>query len=259
MDQVTVDQDGQVAIVRFGNPPEGFIANKGAAQLLAAFDALLADDAVRAIILSGGQDGVFIRHAEVGQIERAGQAMASGRIDSCAFVNSPFVRLGALLDAAEKPVIAAIDGLCMGGGFEIALACTVRIAGDGAIAIGLPEIRIDIFPGGGGTQRLARLIGAHQARLFMLQGRVVDAHGALALGLVDEVVPNALSRATELARELAARHPDAVSAIMRLTCPGPADRFDEEAATFAGLVERQEVQDRLRRFIETGERLDALD
>lgn len=259
--QVSVERRGGVAVVRFANPPVGCIANKGAAQLLASVAPLLADPEVRAIVLTGGQAGIFIRHANVSQIIRAGDALSDGLIDPETFNVSPFSELGRCLDQATKPVIAAIDGLCMGGGLEIALACTVRIASPAATSIGLPEIRIGIFPGGGGTQRLPRLIGRHRARLFMLQGAVIDGAEAHRLGIVDELVPSAIDRAIALAEEFATRPAGAVAAIMRMTQEPDGSRgLADEGIAFAELIRDEPgVRDRMRRFVELGERLDKVD
>ena len=145
--QTSVEMRGPVAILRFSNPPDGTIALKGAKQLLDQLTALLANDTVRAGVLSGGQPGVFIRHADVAQISRAAEALAEHRIEPQCFVDGVFPRLGHAIEQADKPVIAAIDGICTGGGFEIALCCTARVVSRAATHIGLPEIRLGIFPG----------------------------------------------------------------------------------------------------------------
>lgn len=234
---VTVEQTGPVAVVTFANPPKGTITAGGASRLLETMDALMSDAGIRAIVLTGGQEDIFIRHADVSQIARSLAAVAAGHIEPEAFTSSSFAALTALLDGATKPVIAAIDGTCMGGGFEIALACTLRVAGAGVAHIGLPEIRIGIFPGAGGIRRLARLIGIHQARRFVLRGEIVDAHRARDLGLVDEIAPSALVRAKEIAAELADRSPAAVTAVMDLSrrCDDSAE-FDRASMAFASLA-----------------------
>ena len=257
---VSVERRGAVAIIRYANPPHGYIAVKGAAQITAHLTELLADDAVRGIVLTGGQPGVFIRHADVSQIGRAADALTSGQIEPSAFIGGVFPNLGYQLDAANKPVIAALDGVCMGGGFEIALCCTMRVASSKATSIGLPEIRINIFPASGGTQRLQRILGPHRARVFMLKGMVVDAAKALDLGLIDELVPSALDRAIELAEGFAKRPAGALAAIIDLTRDSAEPRFDDELITFAELLrDEPAIKSRVRQFVDNGERLDEID
>lgn len=252
--EVRTRRQGVVAIIAYHNPPNGLIPNKGATLLADAVRAALDDPAVRAIVLTGGQSGMFIRHADVAQIVRAAEALQSGAIEPESFIDAPFPRLGALIEGADKPVIAAIDGLCMGGGFEIALCCMTRVAGSGVTAIGLPEIRIGLFPGSGGTQRLPRLIGARRARRFMLDGAVVDAAAALELGLVDEVAPNALDRAIAIAEGYVARSPQAVAAILRLTRDiPPAEAMQAELRAFGELLRDDGgATDLMRRFLDQG-------
>lgn len=255
--QVAVEGRGAVAVVRFVNPPAGFIANKGAAQLRDALSGLLADPAVRVVILTGAQAGVFIRHADVSQIARAGDAVAEGRIGPGSFVTTPFCELATLLRDSLKPIIAAIDGDCMGGGFELALNCTMRIAGAPVAAIGLPEVKVDIFPGLGGIERMARLVGMHRARLFALRGEVVSAAEALVLGLVDEVAPDALARALQVAEELAGRNPATVATIMRLARDNAA--LEETGIAMAELLGAEAgIRTLLHAFVESGERLQDL-
>ena len=256
----SVERSGAVAVVRFDNPPSGLIASKGAAQLADALEAQFGDSSVRALVITGAAPGVFIRHADVAQIVRAGEALAAERSGIEDFLASPFVRLTRLCEIAPIPVIAAIDGVCMGGGFEIALSCTFRIAARAVERIGLPEIRVGIFPGSGGTQRLGRLIGTHRARAFILRGAVVGAEQALSMGLIDEVAPSALARAMELADELAGRSPAAVRAIMELT---RIDDYEaglrEEVVRFAALLkDHPETLARLRAFIADGDDLGGI-
>lgn len=255
--EIRIERLGGVAIVAYHNPPHGLIPNKGAMLLAQAMAPLLDDPAVRAIVLTGGDADVFIRHADVSQIVRAAEALACGTITPNSFIDAPFPRLGALIERAEKPVIAAINGLCMGGGLEIALCCMMRVAGSQVTAIGLPEIRIGIFPGSGGTQRLPRLIGRDRARRFMLEGAVVDAAKALELGIVDEVAPIALDRAVEIAQGFAARPPEAVAAIMRLTRDAtPAEGLEQELTAFAELLRDEgAATDIMRRFVAEGREL----
>ena len=258
---VNVEYRGAVAILRFCNPPLGMIDNKGAAQLGAALADVLADNHVRAVVVTGGSPDIFIRHADVGQIARAATALHEGHIPPESFLDAPFPRLGGLLDRAAKPVIAAINGICMGGGLEIALACTMRVAGDKVDKIGLPEVRIDIFPGSGGTQRLPRLIGWQRARLFALRGEVIDAADALLMGIVDEVAEDPLDRAVEIATAFTKRDAATIAAILNVTQSRDlASGLDEELLAFAGLLrDNPAVRERLAHFVSAGERLDMID
>lgn len=258
--RVNTERHGEIAIIRYFNPPLGYISNRGASLVAAAVREGLEDDSVRAIILTGGAEDVFIRHADVGQIARAARALEDGQIDPASWLNAPFPQLMALLDDAEKPVIAAINGICMGGGFEIALACTMRIIGRNVNRIGLPEIRIDIFPGSGGTQRLKRLLGWQRARVFALRGEVVAAADAVELGLVDEIADSPLDRAIEIASEVAARNRHAVAAILRVTRERDAQPgLEDELLTFAAMLQKDPtIRRRLEEFVEKDQRLDAL-
>lgn len=252
---------GPVGVVRYFNPPEGLIAVKGALQLCEVIAAALADEGLAALVLAGAQEGVFIRHADVGQILRAGEAVADGKTDAASFASSPFAQVGALLDRARKPVIAAIEGVCMGGGFEIALACTLRVASHGAGPIGLPEIRIGLFPGSGGITRLSRVVGPHRARRFILLGKTLSAQEAFVEGLLDELADDALTRALEIAQGLVTRDADAIAAILELTGEtGDSDDITKEIQRFGKLVgESSSVRDRMRAFLSEGVNLDIIE
>lgn len=259
--RVRLKKKGRVALILFANPPTGTISNGGALELLAAVREALADPETGAIVIAGGLPRTFIRHADVRQIAASLAGVSSGALKADAFAESGFFELGTCLDMASKPVIAAIDGACMGGGFETALACTMRIASSAVAAIGLPEVKLGIFPGGGGTQRLSRLIGRHRARLFILKGEVVDAEAALAMGLIDEVSPVALDRALEVAALFAGRSPAAVAAILDLTATDEdLPDLRAEALAFGRLgVDDDGLPDRLHRFVASEMRLETLE
>ncbi|MBR2171085.1 enoyl-CoA hydratase/isomerase family protein [Sphingopyxis sp.] len=259
---VTVDHEGAVAVIRYTNAPSGLISNKGAALLADRIGHELEREATRCVVLTGGDEGVFIRHADVSQIRRAGDAVASGAIRPEDFAASPFARIGHMLDASEKPVIAAIKGVCMGGGLEIALACTLRIAASSPnYSIGLPEIRLGIFPGAGGIARLARLIGAHRARRFALEGAIVNARAAAELGLIDELAADPVGRAIDLATIFAGRHPAAVAAIMELAAAEDDDSAIERSMIrFGELVGgSREIRHRLSAFAKGSRPLEDMD
>ncbi len=175
MSFVTTARHGGALVISYNNPGAGTLTAAGTSQLLAALRAGVADETVRCIIYTGGRPDIFIRHYDVGEL-----VVMSDVVKGDAPPPPPpaeddggYYALVDITASAPKPVIAAINGLCMGGGFELALACDLRIAGTSVEAIGLPETRVGIFPGGGGTQRLPRIIGEAKALEMILRGLVV--------------------------------------------------------------------------------------
>lgn len=250
---------GAVSLISFHPANDGTISNKGAAALVHMLERELTDERVRAIVITGAREGIFIRHANLSQIARAAEAVANGGADEYDFAASPFPRLGAMLDSATKPVIAAINGDCMGGGLEIALACTIRVAAEGTRAIGLPEIRIGIPPGSGGPQRLARLIGRHRARLFTLEGMVLDAHRAHKLGLIDYLAQDPVADALARAEALSARPSTTVSEIMRQMQPPDAAEIEDNIRGFARSIGQPATAAALAEIAARAPKLELLD
>jgi enoyl-CoA hydratase len=209
-----------VALLRFGNAPQGCFDEASEAAFEAALDALDAEPAIRVVVLAGGVPGVFVRHYDVGVLEARARALAARglRFDIARPVpEAPIHRCLRRIGASGRIFIAAIDGVAMGGGCEIALACDLRVAADGDYPIGLPEVNIGLLPGAGGTQRLARLVGEAKALELMLLGRTVSPREAARLGLVNECVAGpALPRALELAGRLAGQPPRALAHVKRL-------------------------------------------
>lgn len=221
---VTVERKGATALLTYANPPLGTMTARGSSEMLAAMEAAAADPQVRVVVITGGLPGIFVRHYDVGELADLSEAVSGAAPAPApaapASPPRPGGDFGALVDlfaSAPKPVIAAINGLCMGGGFEMTLACDLRIAGKDVTAIGLPETRVGIFPGGGGTQRLPRVIGEAKALEMILLGKVVDGPTAGAIGMVHEVVDDPLSRALEIAAELATRPAEGLAYAKRLT------------------------------------------
>ncbi|HUZ11461.1 MAG TPA: enoyl-CoA hydratase/isomerase family protein [Caulobacteraceae bacterium] len=224
---MTQARRGGCAVLTYANPPLGTMTAAGAQEMLAALERAAADPAVRSIVITGGLPDIFIRHYDVGELSAASDSLAGAAPPRPPRPPEPGAgggraggAFGALVDliaAAPKPVIAAINGLCMGGGFELALACDLRIAATAAASIGLPETRVGIFPGGGGTQRLPRVIGEARAVEMILRGLVVDGAQAHAIGLVHEAVEDPLARALEIAAEFDARGAEGLAFAKRLT------------------------------------------
>ncbi len=170
-----------------------------------------ADPAVRCLIITGS-DTVFAAGADISQMAEVGPVEVMAR--------NLHKYWQAIMDC-PKPVIAAIEGFTLGGGLELALCADIIVAGDGA-RLGLPEVKIGILPGGGGTQKLARLIGSKRAMLLLMTGRLFSAAEALSMGVVSEVAPagQALARAVEIATVIAAQPPIAVMQIKEIVNAG---------------------------------------
>jgi len=177
-------------------------------ELEAVFHTVSADPAVRVIVITGSGERAFAAGADI-------RALAETDAVSGKQVSERGQQVFLQIERCGKPVIAAINGVALGGGCELALACTLRLAADTA-RLGLPEVKLGLIPGYGGTQRLTRLIGRGAALRLMLSASIVDAAEALRLGLVEEVVPAAdlLPRAHALAETIAALAPLAVAGVL---------------------------------------------
>ena len=254
---VSTERRGGVAIVTYANPPVGTMTAAGAGEMLEAITALAEDDAVRAVVITGGMPGIFIRHYDVGELSTASDRLAE---PAPAAPPSPppgqpqrpggYLGLVDLIASMGKPVIAAINGLCMGGGFELTLACDIRVAGRDVTSIGLPETRVGIFPGGGGTQRLPRVIGEAKALEMILRGIVVDGPRAFELGMVHEIADDPLARALEIAAEFEGRGAEGVAFAKRLTRAALdrplAEGLADERASFGAVMRTASAREGLR-------------
>ncbi|MDX6710785.1 MAG: enoyl-CoA hydratase [Blastocatellia bacterium] len=186
-----VEHQDRVAFITINRPEKRNALNiKTREEGAAALDQLAADDSVRVVVFTGAGDKAFIAGADIAEF--AGRSAVAQR--AVMLERSLFTAI----DNFPKPVIAMINGYCLGGGNELALACDIRIASETA-SFGQPEINLGIIPGGGGTQRLTRLIGEGKAMELILTGEIIDARTAFALGLVNMVVPPADLKAKTMA------------------------------------------------------------
>ena len=169
------------------------------------------DSKVRCVIVTGS-DVAFAAGADIGEMAEAGPVEVMSR--------NVQKYWRAIMDC-PKPVIAAVEGFALGGGLELALCADIIIAGEGA-KLGLPEVKVGILPGGGGTQKLARLVGRQRAMLLIMTGRMFGAAEALNMGVISEVAPigQALPRAIEIAREIAAMPPISILQIKEIVNAG---------------------------------------
>ena len=199
-ENLTIERDGAVAVLTVTRPAVlNALNDRTIGELEGAVSRLAADDEVRAVILTGAGSKAFIAGADIGELAVldpvAAEALAARGHALCHAIE----RMG-------KPVVAAINGYALGGGCELAMACTLRIAAETA-KLGQPEIALGLLPGYGGTQRLPRLVGSGRALELMLTGASIDAQEAWRIGLVNRVVPRdeLMPRTVELARKIAAR------------------------------------------------------
>lgn len=234
----------QVAVLRLGNPPMGYMDDASDRELEQALDAIEADASLRVVVVTGAQPDVFVRHYDVGVLERRARAMSARGLafdTSRPIPEAPVHRSYRRIESSDRIFIAAINGAAMGGGFELALACDLRVAQQGAYRIGLPETNIALLPGAGGTQRLTRLVGPGRALEWILLGRTFEPKEAAANGLVNECCEGpVLERCMTLAGDLARRHPRAMSHVKRLVrsaaAVGSESLLADERTLFCDLV-----------------------
>jgi enoyl-CoA hydratase len=200
-DVVLREDSGRVAVLTVNRPDKLNALSQGVRdEMLAHLEAIADDDAIGVVVVTGTGDKSFIAGADIGEF--AGRSP----FDQRAAMASP--RIFDAMATFPKPVIAMINGFCLGGGCELAMSCDLRIAADTA-RFGQPEIKLGLIPGGGGTQRLPRLLGMGHAMRLILSGDLIPAAEAKEIGLVEQVVPAAELRekTLELAGRIAAMSP----------------------------------------------------
>ena len=251
MDNVTLAPAGadHVARVTVSRPKVLNALNAATiTELFDVFGRLRADATARAIILTGAGERAFVAGADIAELARLQPAEARE-------VARRGQALCDLIAGAGKPVIAAINGFALGGGCELAMACTLRVAADTA-RIGQPEINLGLMPGYGGTQRLPRLVGPGAALEMLLAGDPVTAAEAHRLGLVNRVVPaeRLMAEAGALAAALAAKPAVAVRYILDAVRSGMqmslADGCDYEASVFGLVAATDDMREGTRAFLE---------
>ncbi|MBV9924073.1 MAG: enoyl-CoA hydratase/isomerase family protein [Acidobacteria bacterium] len=205
LENLLYEKRGGIAYVTLNRPKVLNALNKATwADLRAAFEDARDDAEVRGVILTGAGDKAFIAGADIGELATAGAVQAE---ESSRFGQDVLN----LVENLGKPVVAAVNGFALGGGCETAMACTIRLAAEHA-RFGQPEVKLGVLPGGGGTQRLPRLVGKGRALQLILTGEMIGAQEAYRIGLVNEVVPAAdlITRAETILKQIFANAPLAV-------------------------------------------------
>jgi len=249
LENILIERDGAIAVVTINRPKVlNALSTQTIDELRRVMLSLRHDEAVRAVILTGAGEKSFVAGADINEL--AAQSPASGRELSLRGQH-----VFDLIENLGKPVIAAINGYALGGGCELALACTIRIAVDTA-RIGQPEINLGIIPGYGGSQRLPRLVGRGPALEMLLTGDQISAADAYRLGLVNRVVTaaNLMGESRKLANALASRAPLAVRYILDAVNRGlemPLRDGQVFEATLFGLVAATEdMREGTKAFLE---------
>jgi enoyl-CoA hydratase len=223
---------GTVALVELDNPPLNLVTAAMTERLGAALDRVAADPGVRAVVVTGAGERAFCAGSDVKEFEGLAGRVAERKLLLEKLVYRKLAEL-------RVPTIAAIDGDALGGGLELALCCDLRVASARA-RLGMPEVRLGVIPGSGGTQRLPRVVGPARAKELILVGDLLGAEAAGRIGLVNAVVPagEALAEAKAMAEKIARRGPLAVREAKRLIDLAPDVELDAGLAAELDASER---------------------
>ncbi len=251
---VNWEKKGSVGLLTINNPPVNALSATVVNEILECLREMERDDHVRVMVVTGAGSKAFMAGADIKEFPQLMQGKAGVAGMYAARAHNMF----SYLDGFPKPTVAAINGLALGGGCELALSCDLRVAADSAL-LGLPEIKLGLFPGGGGTQRLPRLIGEAKAKELMYTGDFIPAQEALRIGLVNSVVPQSevLRAALELANKIAQRPGVALNLIKQCVDRGMQMTLEEGLRLECDLFDRvfltEDVREGVSAFIEKRE------
>jgi enoyl-CoA hydratase len=246
---ISVTKHNGVATVIINNPPMNVLSNQVAAELYDAFTQLKEDQAVISIILTGAGERAFMAGADIKGFPDGREKVEENGSDISVHEVFRFI------ETIPKPTIALLNGYTLGGGLELALTCDIRIAEEHA-KVGLPEVKLGLLPGAGGTQRLPRLVGPSKAKELMFTGDPISAEEALRLGIVNQVVSKGegMEVANALAQKLTKRSLEAVSRIKYAVNKGAELSFEEglklEAQLFQDVFHTEDAKEGISAFIE---------
>lgn len=246
---VKLSKDDRVAIITVDNPPVNMLSEPVVTDLQSALEEGWADDEVKVVVITGGGQIVFVAGADINVILELGTPAEAKEI--LMQVHEFFQTI----ENSPKPIIAAINGHCLGAGLEMAMACHMRIANNRAM-FGLTEITLGIIPGFGGTQRLARLVGKGKALELILTGDKITGAEAASIGLVNKAVPGTevMKTAVGLAKKIASFGRPSITAAIEAVNEGLrvglAEALEIEADKFSSLVGTEDMREGLTAFLE---------
>jgi enoyl-CoA hydratase len=243
-----LERRGRVATITINRPDKRNALNiKTREEGAAVLDELRADDSVGVVVFTGAGDKAFVAGADISEFEgRTANMQRQVMLGRSLFT---------AVDTFPKPIIAMVNGYCLGGGCELALACDIRIASEKA-SFGQPEINLGIIPGGGGTQRLTRLVGEGKAMELILTGEIIDAKTAFDIGLVNHVVPHDQleAKTMEIAGRMADKGPIALRLAKEAVKLASRSSLDEglrrEVDLFALCFATEDKDEGVRAFLE---------
>jgi enoyl-CoA hydratase/carnithine racemase len=250
--RIVVEQENEIAIFHLSAPPANCLDAQTVRELGNLFERYHGNSGSKAIILTGSGD-VFSVGAELRELA---QTRSAGEAEE---IVCKAKRLFDLVEGYNKPVLAAVNGLCLGGGLELALACHMRIASENS-RFGFPEINLGLMPGAGGTQRLPRLIGIPRSFEIILTGELFSAREALEIGMINRITPigNALEATKQIALKIAAKDRMAVAAAMEAIRfslnKGPEAGMDSETRLFGQLSQSENAREGISAFLEKRKR-----
>lgn len=245
---ITIEKEGKVAVLTINRPDKlNALSSTVHVEGVAALDELRKDDEVRVVVITGAGEKSFIAGADISEFEGKTPVTQRATFQERTLFNT--------IDSFPKPVIAMVNGFCLGGGNELALACDLRICSENA-RFSQPEINLGIIPGGGGTQRLSRLVGEGRSMELVLTGDMIDAETAHRFGLVNHIHPASELRAKtmELASKIAEKAPIALQLAKEAVKFASRSNLDEglrrEVDLFAICFSTEDKQEGVSAFLE---------
>lgn len=246
---VKVSKEERIAVITIDHPPVNALNIPTMAELDKTLDDIKNDDTVKAVIITGAGQFAFIAGADINEIAQLKSAEEGEK------VAGKGQAIIAKIEKLGKPVICAINAVCLGGGNELAMACDIRIASDKA-RFGQPEVNLGIIPGFGGTQRLPRLVGRAKAKELILTGDMITSQEALRIGLINKVVPEGevLKQAKDLAKKILSKGQVSIATAIKAIDQGMKLTLEEglalEAKLFGQICQSEDMNEGLKAFME---------